>query len=102
LNFKVWICNPIHGIYEKIGPDIFKYEDWTSYFDFVLLCKKRFYELMKKTSAIHNKKTNPLRTLFPLPTFDCKEKPLAACLLVSSPKSRDCKKKKLLCNQRIV
>jgi hypothetical protein len=96
LNFKVWICNCIHEIYEKIGPDIFKYEDWTSYFDFALLCKKRFYELMKKTSAIHNKKTNPLRTLFPLPTFDCKEKPLAACLLVSSPKSRDCKKKNII------
>jgi hypothetical protein len=47
---------------------------------------------MKKTSAIHNKKTNPLRTLFPLPTFDCKRKALG-CLLVSSPKSRDCKKK---------
>ncbi len=92
LNFKVWICNRIHGIYEKIGADIFKYEDWTSYFDFVLLCKKRFYERMKKDFCNTQQKTNPLRTLFPLPTFDCKQKPLAA-LLVSSPKSRDCKKK---------
>jgi hypothetical protein len=44
-------------------------------------------------------KNNPPRTLFPLPTFDCKEKPLAACLCpLQNPEIAN----KLLCNPRIV
>jgi hypothetical protein len=65
------------GYMRRLDQIYFNYEDWTSYFDFVLLCKKRFYELMKKTSAIHNKK-KPSEKFISSSNIDCKEKPLAA------------------------
>jgi hypothetical protein len=67
------------GYMRRLDQIYFNYEDWTSYFDFVLLCKKRFYELMKKFFGIYNKK-QASNNFISSSNTQRKEKPLAACL----------------------